>query len=283
MQHSVTGSEKSDNTRNGLHQKAGGYLSKSLKLTSALVLTGLVLAGCTAVDRTTTGSVNKSTGTKAERSIEQMNAQQLAQAAQSYGAHYQKNPTSKVAALNYATVLSMAGRNDQSLAVMRAIAIQLPKDKQVLAAYGKALAGAGELDAALDAVRRAQTPDYPDWRLLSAEGAILDQQGNSAAARTIYQKALQIKPGEASILSNMAMSYVLSGDLPTAEKYLRQASVANGSDSRVRQNLALVVGLQGRFQEAETIASRELSPEQAKANTDYLRSMLAKQGVKKQA
>ncbi|WP_083646735.1 tetratricopeptide repeat protein [Pseudochrobactrum sp. B5] len=257
--------------------------SRFLTLTTALFITGLALAGCNSVDRTTTGSVAKGTGTKAERSIEQMNAQQLAQAAQTYGAHYQKNPTSKVAALNYATVLSMAGRSDQSLAVMRAIAIQLPKDKQVLAAYGKALAGAGELDAALDAVRRAQTPDYPDWRLLSAEGAILDQQGNSADARAIYQKALQIKPGEASILSNLAMSYVLSGDLPTAEKYLRQAATANGSDSRVRQNLALVVGLQGRFQEAETIASRELSPEQAKANTDYLRAMLAKQGVKKQA
>ena len=278
MQKNALAFEQSDKSCRGLRYGKSRFLT----LTTALFITGLALAGCNSVDRTTTGSVAKGNGTKAERSIEQMNAQQLAQAAQTYGAHYQKNPTSKVAALNYATVLSMAGRSDQSLAVMRAIAIQLPKDKQVLAAYGKALAGAGELDAALDAVRRAQTPDYPDWRLLSAEGAILDQQGNSADARAIYQKALQIKPGEASILSNLAMSYVLSGDLPTAEKYLRQAATANGSDSRVRQNLALVVGLQGRFQEAETIASRELSPEQAKANTDYLRSMLAKQGVKKQ-
>ena len=278
MQKNALAFEQPDKSCRGLRYGKSRFLT----LTTALFITGLALAGCNSVDRTTTGSVAKGTGTKAERSIEQMNAQQLAQVAQTYGAHYQKNPTSKVAALNYATVLSMAGRSDQSLAVMRAIAIQLPKDKQVLAAYGKALAGAGELDAALDAVRRAQTPDYPDWRLLSAEGAILDQQGNSADARAIYQKALQIKPGEASILSNLAMSYVLSGDLPTAEKYLRQAATANGSDSRVRQNLALVVGLQGRFQEAETIASRELSPEQAKANTDYLRSMLAKQGVKKQ-
>ncbi len=279
MQKNALAFEQPDKSCRGLRYGKSRFLT----LTTALFITGLALAGCNSVDRTTTGSVAKGNGTKAERSIEQMNAQQLAQAAQTYGAHYQKNPTSKVAALNYATVLSMAGRNDQSLAVMRAIAIQLPKDKQVLAAYGKALAGAGELDAALDAVRRAQTPDYPDWRLLSAEGAILDQQGNSADARAIYQKALQIKPGEASILSNLAMSYVLSGDLPTAEKYLRQAATANGSDSRVRQNLALVVGLQGRFQEAETIASRELSPEQAKANTDYLRAMLAKQGSKKQA
>jgi Flp pilus assembly protein TadD len=35
--------------------------------------------------------------------------------------------------------------------------------------------------------------------------------------------------------------------------------------------------LQGRFQEAETIAAQELSPQQAKANTDYLRSMMAQQ------
>ena len=279
MQKNALASEHSDKSRRSLRYGKSRFLT----LTTALFMTGLALVGCNSVDRTTTGSVAKGSGTKAEQSIEQMNAQQLAQVAQTYGAYYNKNPASKVAALNYATVLSMAGRNDQSLAVMRAIAIQLPKDKQVLAAYGKALAGAGELDAALDAVRRAQTPEYPDWRLLSAEGAILDQQGNSADARAIYQKALQIKPGEASVLSNLGMSYVLSGDLPTAEKYLRQASTANGSDSRVRQNLALAVGLQGRFQEAETIASRELSPEQAKANTDYLRTMLAKQGMKKQA
>ncbi len=51
------------------------------------------------------------------------------------------------------------------------------------------------------------------------------------------------------------------------------------ADSRVRQNLALVVGLQGRFDEAEKIASQELSPEQAQANVAYLRQMLAQQNA----
>jgi hypothetical protein len=46
----------------------------------------------------------------------------------------------------------------------------------------------------------------------------------------------------------------------------------------VRQNLALVVGLQGRFQEAETIAKGDLSPDEAAANVAYLRQMLAQQG-----
>ena len=50
-----------------------------------------------------------------------------------------------------------------------------------------------------------------------------------------------------------------------------------GADSRVRQNLALVVGLQGRFAEAEQIARSELSSKQAEANIAYLRNMLSQQ------
>jgi Flp pilus assembly protein TadD len=45
----------------------------------------------------------------------------------------------------------------------------------------------------------------------------------------------------------------------------------------VRQNLALVVGLQGRFQEAENIAKGDLSPAEAATNVAYLRQMLAQQ------
>jgi Flp pilus assembly protein TadD len=45
----------------------------------------------------------------------------------------------------------------------------------------------------------------------------------------------------------------------------------------VRQNLALVVGLQGRFPEAESIARGDLSADEAAANVAYLRQMLAQQ------
>ncbi len=70
------------------------------------------------------------------------------------------------------------------------------------------------------------------------------------------------------------MSFLLTGDLVTAEQYLRHATTPPTADSRVRQNLALVLGLQGRFAEAEAIARQELSPAQAEANMAYLRAML---------
>ena len=90
--------------------------------------------------------------------------------------------------MNFSAVLRMTGRSDQALAVMRSLAIAYPKDRGVLAAYGKALASSGEFEAALDALRRAQTPEYPDWKLLSAQGAILDQIGKTGEARDLYSR-----------------------------------------------------------------------------------------------
>lgn len=232
----------------------------------------LAVSGC-ADRKLTTGSIAPALS----KPVDQMTAAELNQAADSYGRAYAANSKDMDIAMNYASVLRMIGRNDQALAVMRKLAIENPKNNTVLAAYGKALASAGELAPALDAIQRAQRPEYPDWRLMSAEGAILDQMGRQDEARRIYQKALDIQPGEPTILSNLGMSYVLSGDLKKAESYLRTASNSPEADSRIRQNLALVVGLEGRFDEAEKIARKELSPDQAEANVAYLRSMLSQQ------
>ncbi|WP_419907730.1 tetratricopeptide repeat protein [Hoeflea sp.] len=246
------------------------------KLSSTVCAVALmaVIAGCANVSKIKTGSI--STGSKP---VAQMNASELSRVEVKYASAYKANPKDKAIGINYATLLRMTGRDDQALAVMQQVAINHPSDREVLASYGKAQASAGQLEPALDTIKRAQTPDQPDWRLFSAEGAILDQLGKSNEARRLYRKALDIMPNEPSILSNLGMSYLLSGDLPTAENYLKQAAARPGADSRVRQNLALVVGLQGRFAEAEQIARAELSREQAQANVAYLRSMMAQQNA----
>lgn len=240
---------------------------------AAASLLVLALASCsTTKDRMTTGSVPKLT-----KPVEEMDATELRSATDRLGQAYEKNPRDPVTGVNYANLLRMNGRDTQALAVMQQVAIANPGDRNVLAAYGKAQAAAGQFQQALDTIGRAQTPDRPDWKLISAQGAILDQMGRASDARQRYRDALDIQPNEPSILSNLGMSYVLTGDLRTAETYLRSAASQPTADSRVRQNLALVVGLQGRFPEAEQIARRELSPQQADANVAYLRGMLSQQ------
>ena len=240
---------------------------------AAASLLVLALAGCsTTKDRMTTGSVPKLT-----KPVEEMDATELRSATDRLGQAYAKNPRDPVTGVSYANLLRMNGRDTQALAVMQQVAIANPADRNVLAAYGKAQAAAGQFQQALDTIGRAQTPDRPDWKLISAQGAILDQMGRASDARQRYRDALDIQPNEPSILSNLGMSYVLTGDLRTAETYLRSAASQPTADSRIRQNLALVVGLQGRFPEAEQIARRELSPQQADANVAYLRGMLSQQ------
>lgn len=250
-------------------QMKRGRVSKRLALSVAIVGIAL-LASCSTNRGDTTGSIPRTS-----KPLEQMTQPELAAVSRSVGDRYAKNPKDRGAGLQYATLLRMTGKNAQALAVMRQVAILYPNDREVLAAYGKALAAAGELEQALGTISRAQTPDRPDWKLKSAEGAILDQLGRSAEARAAYRDALDIKPNEPSVLSNLGMSYLLTRDLKTAETYLRSAISQPGADSRVRQNLALVVGLQGRFREAENIARQELTAEQAEANMTYLKAMLA--------
>jgi len=48
------------------------------------------------------------------------------------------------------------------------------------------------------------------------------------------------------------------------------------ADARVRANLALVVGLQGRLAEAEGIVKADLPAEEAAANVAYLRQLLSR-------
>lgn len=246
---------------------------------AAIAMVALSMAGCANQPKKelTTGSISRTS-----KPVQSMTASELSQAAEGIGQAYEKNPRDREAGLNYANLLRMTGRNEQALAVMQQVAINHPQDREVLGAYGKAQAAAGQLEQALNTISRAQTPDRPDWKLKSAEGAILDQLGRAQEARLRYREALELRPNEPSVLSNLGMSYLLTKDLRTAETYLKSATGQPGADSSVRQNLALAVGLQGRFQEAETIARQELSAEQAEANVTYLRSMLSQQGAWKQ-
>jgi Flp pilus assembly protein TadD len=202
---------------------------------------------------------------------------------QALGERYRGNPSDPNAAIQYAQSLRATGQRAQAVAVLEQAAIQNPQHTPLLGAYGRALADIGQHSQALEVLKRAHTPDQPDWRILSVQGAVLDQLGRHEEARQHYAAALKIVPEEPSVLSNLGLSYALAKDLPNAEATLRRASARAGNDRRVRQNLALVVGLQGRFTEAEGIARADLPAEEAAENVAYLRQMLAQQEDLKKA
>ena len=193
-----------------------------------------------------------------------------------YGPQYRADPSNAQVALRYAQALRATGQSAQAVAILEQLSIHNPANKAVLGEYGRALADAGQYEQALSVLNRAHTPEQPDWRILSAQGAVLDQMGRHEEAQRHYLTALKIVPNEPSVLSNLGLSYALSKDLKDAEVTLRLAVAQRPADPRVRQNLALVVGLEGRFAEAQQIARADLPPDQAAANVAYLRQMLAR-------
>lgn len=195
-----------------------------------------------------------------------------------WGARYKADPSDVEAAIAYARALRATDQRAQAVAVLETASIRSPNNMKLSGAYGRALADAGQYPQALEALSKAHTPDNPDWRILNAQGAVLDQMGRHADAQRYYTSALKIVPDEPSVLSNLGLSYALMKDLKRAEKTLRRAVTQPNAGPKVRQNLALAVGLQGRFAEAEKIASADLPADEAAANVGYLREMLAQHG-----
>lgn len=246
------------------------HLYKFLAAATGIAL--IASSGCTQ-DSETTGSVNPA-ATNAAIATGSQSA--LAKATQDWQRKFERDPQNSGYAINYSRHLRAMGRSGEAIGVMRQSVAHHPNDGQVLGELGKVLAANGSFDDALRTLERATSGNNPDWRLISAKGAVLDQMGRNEQAQAAYQQALAISPDEPSIQSNLGLSYALSGDLVRAEHTLRQAMTHPRATQKVRENLVLVLGLQGRFEEAEKVAIEGgLSRAEVASNTAYLRSMLS--------
>jgi Flp pilus assembly protein TadD len=245
-----------------------GPISRFLCSAAVTAILAAGLGGCQTMSDITGSLTSSSSRAQAEPENPQ-------RAIEVYGERYRANPKDADAALAYGQALRSTGQRAQAAAVLEQATIAHPGNKMLLAAYGRALADNGNSQAAFDVLSRAHTPANPDWRILSVQGTTLDKMGKHEEARGYYASALKIVPEEPSVLSNLGLSYMLTRELPQAEETLRRAHSNPRADGRVRQNLALVVGLQGRFAEAETIAKGDLPADEAAANVTYLREMLS--------
>jgi Flp pilus assembly protein TadD len=248
-----------------------GSVPRRTRLASTLVaMTALALVTGCASNKSNTGTHSPASGVH----YTAPGSSEARAAVSKWGKSYEKDRKNRTVIIRYSNALSQNGQLPQATAVLRAGVIAHPKDREIASAYGKALAMNGRFEESLNVLQGVQRPDTPDWKLMSAQAAIYDQMGNHKKARSLYKQALKIEPDEASLLNNLGLSYLLSNELPDAEYTLRRAASLPGADSRVRQNLALVLGIQGKYDEAIQVAQTEIDPRQAEANIAYLRTMM---------
>ena len=243
--------------------------SRSILPLAAVLAASLALAGCNSV-REMTNSVGMSESTDLPRGEGALN-----RFAEEWGQRYDRNPKDKTTAMTYANALRALGQHAQAVAVLQGLAARNPQDREILGAYGKSLADAGRLKEAAAVLVNAHTPERPNWSILSAQGSVADQLGEHDQAQNYYKAALRMRPDEPSVMSNLGLSYALDKKLPDAEQTLRDAANNPRADMRVRQNLALVLALEGKFGEAEDWSRRDLAPIDAAANVASIRKMIA--------
>lgn len=147
--------------------------------------------------------------------------------------------------IRQAQTLRQDGDLQGAATILGQLVLAAPDDPRVLGEYGKTLAAEGHPDDALAFLRRAMQLQQNDWTLYSAIGVCYDQKGNYTAAKTAYDRALALQPGEPSVLSNAALSRMLAGDLDSAEQLLMQASTTGKDNEKITKNLALVRSLKG--------------------------------------
>jgi Flp pilus assembly protein TadD len=242
-----------------------------------LVAAALTLAGCQSNKASLSGSdLSTASISKPAEGVSFKKTEELSK-------QWQANKGNPELGFAYAEQLSMMGQQPTAISVVRSVSDANAGSAAIQAAAGRKLMALGDMETAAKCFERAVTANPNDYQALSALGSVYDQLGRHGEAREQYQKALTIKPDAVATRNNLAMSYALQGQLPEAEKLLRELMKSSGSNAaRVRQNLALVVGLQGRFDEAKQIASEDLPPEQVEANLAYLQQMLSQPNTWKQ-
>ena len=83
--------------------------------------------------------------------------------------------------------------------------------------------GDGPRPDAVNFLTRAQQLQPNDWTVYSALGVAYDQIGDQKSAQLNYEQALKLKPEEASVLNNYALSRMLAKDPEMARTIWRPA------------------------------------------------------------
>ncbi|MEL7112764.1 MAG: hypothetical protein AAGK93_07465 [Pseudomonadota bacterium] len=217
-----------------------------------------------------------------EEALQPATAEEIARAERSdpitranfWATEYQKDAGSLDVAVNFMRALRGIGSHEKVIEVASTAIPIHPQGYELYLEVGRSYLSLNRPQEAAQAfVRSADFSPETDATPLAALGVAFDRLENHVQAQDAYQLALQREPERASTLSNYGLSLALTGQLLQAEDALQKALEINASDPRIRQNLALILGLQGRFD--DMVAVDPNAPARSvEANQRTLRNMM---------
>jgi Flp pilus assembly protein TadD len=160
------------------------------------------------------------------------------------------------------------GASVSALDTYRQAVERAPNDPEALRRLGNALIAETYPERAMTYLQQALAIQDSS-QVRNSLGVALDLVGQHSLAREQYQAGIGNAPADLDLKNNLALSMALDGDYDGAVALAGEVTDDGAATSRHRQTYALVLGLAGREDEAQAVATLDLSPAQVAANLDY--------------
>jgi Flp pilus assembly protein TadD len=143
----------------------------------------------------------------------------------------------------------------------------------IFEAVGMCMIHDGEYNDAIEALSSIFEIDAMRWKTVNALGVAYALSGNHTESEKYFKIALALEENGYIIYNNMALANAFDGRYEEAIQYQKQAislsSTKNQNFERLELNLALLMGLSGKAQEAEEILKKYLPEDKVKNNMQY--------------
>ena len=231
----------------------------------------LTVGACSTEEKKQETAISNMIGAAAAAAVERRD---FAAAANHFGRMYVRDPSNLEVLLQYLESLRRIGAIKDAYRITEKERANHDGDVRFLLARGKVEMAAGKAGDALGTFAHARDLGLRDWELFSAMGIAYDMGRRYDEAGAAYGTALELSPGNPTVLNNMALSMAQAGDIDGAIELLRQVVFEEGRDNpRIRQNLALLYGFKGDIAKLEALARIDLGEDMVQRNVDTFRSL----------
>ena len=187
---------------------------------------------------------------------------------------FDHDPTNAQLGLYLSDAERALGKYQEAADSAHAVLLFAPDNTDALLAAARAHIAGNNAFYAIDPLKHLSELKPNDWQAWSLLGVAYDQTKRPEDAAAAWQTALKLSPNNPAVLTNLAMARLTAGDLAGAEPLLRTAVAQKNATIQERQDLALVLGLEGQLPEAERLMRQDLPPEMADANLAWLQQNL---------
>jgi Flp pilus assembly protein TadD len=189
-----------------------------------------------------------------------------------WAAELNKNPADGEAGVKLALALRQLGRAQEAYNTIQQVLALQPDNVDALLESARAAIAENQGFFAIAPAQRIEALRPKDWRAPSLLGVAYEQTRQPELALAAHKRALTLAPDNPAALCNLGMFYAGQGDSAQAEALLRKAAAEPGATTQVRQNLALILGLEGNLAESERLQRQDLPPDMADNNVAYLKA-----------